>query len=94
MKIPIANPAWHYFLKKQPWWNKYKKNLLTYRCGANLSIVRKESFCILLGKKKRYSVSSAFRWAATPEGYEYWETIDYSLPIHLPGEDKEIIKIQ
>lgn len=89
MEILEVNPVWHYFLKKQPWWDKYKRNTIKYRCRADIPIERKIGFSILLGGRKRNSVISAFLWDHSPEGHEYWKDVNASLPIYLPGEDKK-----
>lgn len=61
--------AW---LKKQPWYKKWKKNtLIRWNHLGSL-----ETFFIVFENSKDLIISAAFVWTQTPEGLEFWDAAD------------------
>lgn len=56
------------WLKKQDWFDKFVKNVQTYRHGLNY-------YEYLNTNYSEYVIWCAFNWSSTPEGFYFWDRI-------------------
>ena len=67
MKTPEQIKEW---LEGQPWYEQYKTNLFRQNDSS------KESLEFLLGNAGLTTISKAFCWGTTEEGFDFWNEVD------------------
>ena len=69
------------WLERQPWYEQYKTNLLQ---ESDSSLELREC---LLGQAGLLTISKAFCWGTTEEGFDFWNDVDSKFTKWLESEE-------